>query len=230
MWPRLWIMICERGLALGPQKTGTCAGRLKLISSAILRVRSIGSPNFGMWAAIVVTVALAIAPTPSLAEIQVRGSPEAVTIEARDSSVEEVLAAVSRVFGMDYQSSVDLDKPLYGTYVGPLSRVLTRILQGYNFVLKTDDGNIALSVVGTPYASAAISAPPALSTLGNPQAPAPEPQRSGMPAPVPAAPGLTTTPAPEPASSKRIPAPEAARIPSSVRWSTPSQLRARQSM
>src|SRR5260370_23486577 len=112
-------------------------GRLKLTSSAIVRVRTIRFPNRGFWAAIVLGVAVTIAPAPVLAEIQVRGSPEAVTIEARDTSVEQILAALSRAFDMDYQSSVDLDKTLYGTYVGPLSRVLTCILQGYNFVLKT---------------------------------------------------------------------------------------------
>src|SRR5258706_958328 len=63
------------------------AGRLKLTNSAILPVRTIRSPNFGFWAAIVPGVALAIASTPVLAEIQVRGNPEAVRIEARDTIV-----------------------------------------------------------------------------------------------------------------------------------------------
>jgi hypothetical protein len=83
-----------------------------LTNSAILPVRTLRSPNFGFWAAIVPGVALAIASTPVLAEIQVRGNPEAVTIEARDTSIEEALAALSRAFDMDYQSSVDLDKRL----------------------------------------------------------------------------------------------------------------------
>jgi hypothetical protein len=75
-------------------------------------VRISGSPNLGFRGAIVLGVALAIAPTPVLAEIQVGGSPEAVTIEARDASVEEVLATLSRAFDMDYHSSIDLDKRL----------------------------------------------------------------------------------------------------------------------
>jgi len=213
MWPRPSIMTCEWGRALGHRKPAP-AGRLKLISSAIVPVRNIGSPRLALRAAIVLGVALAIAPTPALAEIQVRGSPEAVTIEARDTSVEEILEALSHAFDMDYQSSVDLDKPLNGTYVGPLSRVLTRILQGYNFVLKNDNGSIAVTVVGTPYpyAPAATSAPTTVAASGNPQAPAPVPQRSGAPAPVPAAPGprasgSTAMPAPQPGSSGGTSAP-----------------------
>jgi hypothetical protein len=117
-------------------KMPIAAGRLKLTSSAIMPVRIFGSPNFGFRAAIVLGVSLAIAPTPVFAEIQVGGSPEAVTIEVRDASVEEVLATLSRRFGMDYHSSIDLDKRLDGTYVGPLSQVVTRILEGYNFFLQ----------------------------------------------------------------------------------------------
>jgi hypothetical protein len=168
-----------------------------MISSAMARIRTIGPPKYGMRAAILLCAALAIAPTSALAEIQVSGSPEAVTIEARDTSVEDVLAALSRAFDMDYQSSIDLDKPLYGTYVGPLSRVITRILQGYNFVLKTDKGSIFVTVVGTPTSLT----PQGLPASGTPPAPAPEPRQSGGPAPVPRGLGSATTPAPIPGSS-----------------------------
>ena len=66
--------------------------------------RTLGSPHFGMRAALLLGVVLAIAPTSVLAELQVRGSPEAIRIEARDMPVEEILAALSRSFGMHYQS------------------------------------------------------------------------------------------------------------------------------
>jgi hypothetical protein len=133
-------------------------------------------------------------------KVHVRGSPEAVTIEARDTSVEDVLAALSRAFDMDYQSSIDLDKPLYGTYVGPLSQVLTRILRGYNFVLKTDNSRIVVTVVGTLNSLAANPSPPGLPASGAPRAPAPELQQSAAPAPVPQQSG-TPAPAPVPQQS-----------------------------
>ncbi len=126
-----------------------------MTSSATVPVRTIGSLYFGMQAAILLGAALAIAPTPVLAEMQVRGSPDAVRIEARDAPVEEILAALSRAFGMHYQLSTNLDKRLTGTYVGSLRRVVTRILDGYNFILKTDNGSIVVTVLGTPSAAAA---------------------------------------------------------------------------
>jgi hypothetical protein len=163
------------GTRLGRRKTGTC-GEIKLTSSAITPVRISGSPNFGFRAAIVFSAVLALL-TPALAEIQIRGNPEALTVEAHDTSVEEVLAALSRTFGIDYDSSIDLSKRLYGTYVGPLSRVVTRILEGYSFVLKTDNGSLVITVVGGPNVPA--SASPASDA---PRAPGPQP---GQPAPAP---------------------------------------------
>jgi hypothetical protein len=177
----------------------------------------IDSPDHGMRIAILLGAALAIAPTSALAEVQVHGSSEAVTIQTHDISVEEVLAALSRTFDMDYQSAIDLDKRLNGTYVGPLSRVVTRILQGYNFVLKTDNGSIFVTVVGTPTSLAVNPAPQGLPASSAARAPAPEPRQSGAPAPQPRqsgvpAPvprGLATTPAAEPASSAPMSAPVA---------------------
>jgi hypothetical protein len=161
----------------------------------------IDSPDYGMRIAILLGAALAIAPTSALAEVQVHGGSEAVTIQAHDISVEEVLAALSRTFDMDYQSAIDLDKRLNGTYVGALSRVVTRILQGYNFVLKTDNGSIFVTVVGTP--SLAVNpAPQGLPASSAPRAPAPEPRQSGVPAPVPR--GLATTPGAESGSSAPV--------------------------
>jgi hypothetical protein len=143
-----------------------------------------GSPNFGFRAAIVFSAVLALL-TPALAEIQIRGNPEAVTIEAHDTSVEEVLAALSRTFDIDYHSSIDLDKRLYGTYVGPLSRVVTRILEGYSFVLKTDNGSVVITVVGVPNVPAANPAASASPGSGDSRASAPQPGRPGTPTPVP---------------------------------------------
>jgi hypothetical protein len=178
-----------------------------LISSASVLVRTIG-----LRAAIVLGIALAIAPTSVLAEIQVSGSPDAITIEARDTSVEDILAALSRAFDMDYRSSIDLDKRLHGTYVGPLSRVVTRILQGYNFVRKTDNGKLSVTVVGTPISLAANPAPPALpAPAPGPRqsgAPAPAPAQSGAPAPIPGGSGSATTPGPEPGSSAPVVVPK----------------------
>jgi hypothetical protein len=162
--------------------------------------------------------ALVNAPTPGLAEIQVRGSPDAVTIKARDTSVEDVLAALSRAFGVHYQLSVNLDKRLSGTYEGSLPQVLTRILQGYNFILKTDNRSIVVTVVGAPNSLAANISPPGLSASGAPRAPAPELQQSAAPAPAPV-PQQSEAPAPAPVPQQSG-APAPAPVPQGLRSAT----------
>lgn len=171
--------------------------------------RTPGSPNFGIRAAILLGAALAIAPTSVLAEMQVRGTPQAVRIEARDTPVEEVLAALGRAFGMHYQLLANVDKRVSGTYVGPLPRVLTRILDGYNFILKTDNGSIAVTVVGTPNAAAAAPASSAPKVVR--QAPAAAPPTAavgeGRARPTAAASTAAPSPAVEPAEGAPFPTP-----------------------
>ncbi len=188
-----------------------------MTSFAIVPVRTIRSSNAGIRAATLLA-SLAIATTPALAELRVRGSADAVRIEARDSSVAEILSALSRTFNMHYQSPANLDKRLSGTYTGPLSRVLGRILDGYNFVLKTDNGSIALTVLGPPGATAAVAAssaprvvrkpaegPGADQGFARPQvsastaAPSPVAERAEGPSfPTPARPSSGAPPAPVP--------------------------------
>jgi len=135
-----------------------------LTSSATVWGHTIGSLNFSVRAAILLGTVSAIGSTPALAELQVRGSPEAVRIEAQDAPVEDILAALSRAFGMDYRLSINVDKRLSGTYAGSLPRVLTRILDGYNFILKTNNGSFTVTVVGIPYPAGTFPTLPASSS------------------------------------------------------------------
>ena len=177
-----------------------------MTSSATVPVRTIGSPHFGMRAAILLGAALAIAPTPVLAEMQVRGSPEAVRIEARDAPVEEILAALSRAFGMHYQLSTNVDKRVSGTYEGSLRRVVTRILDGYNFILRTDNGSIVVTVLGTPSAAAAVAVSSGPKFVGQPAA---QPPAVGEDRARPVAGASTAAPLPavEPAEGPSFPTP-----------------------
>jgi hypothetical protein len=135
-----------------------------------------------------VAAMLIAAPAPVLAAAEVSGNPQAVRIEAQNTSVADILAALGRDFGVKYTSSTDLDRPITGTYEGPLQRVLARVLDGYNFVVKTRDGRIELTVLGrrndpatavaaaTPAPTAPKAAPVAAATAAPPlkaESPAP---------------------------------------------------------
>src|SRR5258708_24373722 len=121
-----------------------------MTSLATAAVRTIWSADVCMRGAILLAAALAIAPTPVRAEMQVRGSPDAVRIEARDAPVEEILAALSRAFGMHYQLSTNLDKRLTGTHVGSLRREVTRDFDRYHLTLHTANRKILVTLLGDP--------------------------------------------------------------------------------
>jgi hypothetical protein len=180
-----------------------------LTSFAIVPLRAIRSRNFGIRAAILLGAASAMTTTPALAEMRVRGTPEAVRIEARDSSVAEILSALSHTFNMHYQSSANLDKRLSGTYAGPLSRVLARVLDGYNFIVKTDNGNIAVTVLGPPGAAAAAAASSAPRVVRQPAEGAAQPRGAGEDLPRPQVSASTDAPAPvvEPKKEPSFPTP-----------------------
>jgi hypothetical protein len=135
-----------------------------------------GSPTHKASAAIALGVALAAAPSAALADAQVRGSPEAVTVEATNTSVEEVLKALSGAFDVHYRSSVNLQTRLTGNYQGSLQRVMKRVLDGYSYFVKIGDGRIDVTVLdaprGAPLTGAAdfvrVVAPPAAAAPAQP--------------------------------------------------------------
>jgi hypothetical protein len=132
---------------------------------------------------------LAVAPTSLFAEAQVQGSPEAVRIETQNSSIEEILAALGNAFELRYRSSANLAKQLSGTYQGSLQRVVVRVLEGYDFVLRNNKGKIEITVLGTRGAA------PAAAVASNPVKVSPT------------APAAPTTPAAAPSKAVEQPAP-----------------------
>jgi hypothetical protein len=106
-----------------------------------------GSPAYTASAAIAFGVALAA--SAAFADAQVRGTPEAVVVEAKNTSVEEVLKALS-AFDVHYRSSANLQTRLTGNYEGSLQRVMKRVLEGYSYFVKIGDGRIDLTILDAP--------------------------------------------------------------------------------
>jgi hypothetical protein len=114
---------------------------------------------------VVIGLSLAVAPG-ARAEVQVQGAPDALVLDARDASVEDVLEALGTSFGLQHRGADALQRRISGTYRGSLQHVVRRLLDGYNFVLKTDEDDIEVVVIGgegsgaaTAGAAAAAAAP-----------------------------------------------------------------------
>jgi hypothetical protein len=117
-----------------------------------------GLALFGARVAIVLSVGSALVPMSARAELEVRGNPQAVTVDAQNSSIKEILDAFGKTFDVHFQSSANLEKQLTGTYEGSLPRVLMRVLNGYNVIMKTNNDRIEVTVLGTRNAPATAGA------------------------------------------------------------------------
>jgi hypothetical protein len=203
-------------------RMGRKRGEDKLIRSTLIAspIRG-GAPTLTSRAAIMLGVALTAAPTAALADAQVRGSPEAVTIEARNTSVEEILKALSGTFDVHYRSSANLQMRVTGNYEGSLQRVMKRILDGYSYFVKSGDGRIDLTVLDAPRTAPSSGASAPFRVVGLPAdtvPPQPPPafaavEQSVTPA-APAAPSTAAPPSfeiagsqPAPRAEGKVPAP-----------------------
>ena len=87
-------------------------------------------------------------PTSLCADALVNGTIESVEIEARDSSVAQVLTALGVAFDLRHRSSTRLDRPVTGSFRGPLLTVIPRLLKDYDHVVKrSDTGPIEVTVI-----------------------------------------------------------------------------------
>ena len=129
-------------------------------------------------------------PACAQAEVRVGGAPANVQLEARDASVAEVLDRLNQAFGLQYRSTASLDRRITGNYAGSLQHVVRRVLEGLDYVVKTEENERVEVVVigqdrpgGRPLvAPAAIPAP---AVAPPPMAPPTTAAAPNTPAPVP---------------------------------------------
>src|SRR4051812_44807207 len=91
----------------------------------------------------------------AFAETKVEGTADALRVETSDSPIEEVLTSLREALDLEYRTSIELSQPISGTYRGSLSRVLARVLDGYDFVLKNSSEKTELVVLGRKGTAAA---------------------------------------------------------------------------
>lgn len=143
--------------------------------------------------ALVAALSIAVAPH-ALAEVSAQGSPEAAHVEVKNASLEEVLRALHDAYGLAYRSDVALDARINGTYEGPLSQVIARLLDGMNYVSTRSGNNFRIVIVAGAGSQpippvAAMPAPASGGTSGSKAAPAFQMPPGFFPPPVPSARG-----------------------------------------
>jgi hypothetical protein len=168
-------------------------------------------------AAIALGIALAIAPMSARAETHVRGTPQAVVVEAQNATIEEILGALTDTFKVQFKSAASLDKRLTGTYEGTLQQAVSHILKGYDFVVKSGPAGLEITLLGSGKPVAVVGARPATKsaeaapaaaqqlmptpTANNADHPVPMPSSGGPTPPIKVAQGPAPVPTPPPAGT-----------------------------
>jgi len=86
-------------------------------------------------------------PTIAGAEVHVEGSPAVVRVSTSRDRVSDVLSALAATFNVQYRTTIPLDGAADATYSGSLRQVISRLLDGYNYMIKTDDSKTTEVVV-----------------------------------------------------------------------------------
>ena len=87
---------------------------------------------------------------PAAAEIRVTNTGGGrLTIEAHDATVQQILDALGQSHTIRFQASDALSQHVTGTYSGTLPRVLSRILVGYDHVIRSTSSGLQIDFVST---------------------------------------------------------------------------------
>ncbi len=86
--------------------------------------------------------------TPAIAGIRVDGDLHALRVSAKGDSLADVLSRFDTLFAVKCRSAVPLATEVDGSFSGSLSQVVARLLDGYNYVIKSDRELTEILVLG----------------------------------------------------------------------------------
>jgi hypothetical protein len=101
--------------------------------------------RFALVAAAVLAYSVA---TVARAEVKIEGTLAAVRVATDQETISEVLSAFGGVFDVRYRTAIALDATAGTAYSGSFGQVISRLLNGYNYVIKTDRDSIEILVFG----------------------------------------------------------------------------------
>jgi len=85
--------------------------------------------------------------TLAYADVHVEGTPAAVRVTTSQDTIADVLSAFAS-FNVKYRSAVPLDAAANASYSGSFGQVISRLLDGYNYVIKKDQDTTEIVVFG----------------------------------------------------------------------------------
>jgi hypothetical protein len=82
------------------------------------------------------------------AEVRVQGDLTDLRVTARGDALSDVLLAFENPFHVKFRTAVPLNVEINGAYSGSLPQVVSRLLDGYNYVIKRDQDLTEIIIFG----------------------------------------------------------------------------------
>ena len=105
---------------------------------------------------------------PTSASTEVRGQVNEMQLRAESASIREVLNALSATFKLTYKLPPNIDRTVTGLYLGSLRQVLSRILDGNDYIVNVSDNGIEVVVLRASGATTLAPANQAILVRENP--------------------------------------------------------------
>jgi hypothetical protein len=86
--------------------------------------------------------------TSAFAEVRIEGNLSALRVSTSGDTLSDVLSAFGTLLPVKYRTAVPLNVEINGAYSGSLSQVVSRLLDGYNYVIKNDHELAEIIVFG----------------------------------------------------------------------------------
>jgi len=86
--------------------------------------------------------------TVDRADVHVEGGPAAVRVVTDRAAISDVLSAFAGKFKVTYRTAIPLDAAADAAYAGSFGQVISRLLEGYNYVVRKDGEGTEITVFG----------------------------------------------------------------------------------
>jgi hypothetical protein len=118
--------------------------------------------NHGIVSAAVALLLTSLGPVNLYAEVRLTGSKDNIVLHANNATMPEILTEMQSVLLVRITLIGSTTRQFTGVYVGPLRQVLSRLLDGTNYIVSSRPDGMIVTIIGpsTPRSGPVVAAAP----------------------------------------------------------------------
>ena len=93
-------------------------------------------------------LALCLSNGHSAAEVRLSGTQDRIVMQSNGATIPEILAALRSAFDLEVKLKGATARTFTGEYSGPVRQVLSRLLAGEDYILRSDSEGMSIVLIG----------------------------------------------------------------------------------